>query len=268
MALNEEARRQGRVVRTHIKLDTGMNRLGFGAQDGESAVSAAEDIEEVCAFENLKVEGMFTHFAKADEEPASEDATLLQYSRFEKVNSILCEKGINIPFLHVANSAASVRYPSLHLNGVREGILLYGARASEIADLDGLRPVMSLKTVISHIHILKAGQAVSYGGIFTSETERTLATIPIGYADGFIRAFGGARVSVETKDGSIEAEIVGRICMDQCMIDITGTSARVGDVVTLFGDTRERLYDLAERAGTIDYECLCLISGRVPRVYK
>ena len=267
MALNEEAKRQKRVVRVHIKLDTGMNRLGFDAQDDSAASVTAGDIADVCALENLSVEGMFTHFAKADEETDNENATMLQYSRFEKIKDLLSERGINIPFLHVSNSAASVRYPALTLDGVREGILLYGARASEVADLDGLRPVMSLKSVISHIHEVKKGQQVSYGGIYTADSDRLLATIPIGYADGFVRAFGGASVSVATECGVIEAPIVGRICMDQCMIDITGTDARVGDTVTLFGDNRERLYSLAERAGTIDYECLCLISGRVPRVY-
>ncbi len=267
MALSEEAQRQRREVRVHIKLDTGMNRLGFAAQDEEATLAAASDIAQVCALPNLSVEGMFTHFARADEETGNEDATMLQYSRFAKVNELLSEKGINISFLHVSNSAASVRYPALALDGVREGILLYGARASEAADLDGLRPVMSLKSVISHIHEVKKGQQVSYGGVYTAESDRLLATIPIGYADGFVRAFGGASVSVTTESGAIEADIVGRICMDQCMIDITGTDAKVGDTVTLFGDNRERLYSLAERAGTIDYECLCLISGRVPRVY-
>ncbi len=268
MALNEEAKRQKRVVRVHIKLDTGMNRLGFNAQDDESATIAASDIANVCALENLAIEGMFTHFPRADEEcEGEEDVTMLQYGRFEKVKKLLAEKDINIPFLHVSNSAASVRYPDLTLDGVREGILLYGARASEKADLCGLRPVMSLKSVISHIHEVKKGQAVSYGGVYTAESDRLLATIPIGYADGFVRAFWGASVSVETESGNAEAPIVGRICMDQCMIDITGTDAKVGDTVTLFGDNRERLYSLAERAGTIDYECLCLISGRVPRVY-
>lgn len=270
LALNEEAARQGCVVRTHIKLDTGMNRLGFTAQDKDSIARAAEDVSEVCALGNLKVEGMFTHFAKADEVAGDRegDMTLLQFDRFKAVNSLLLKKDIKIPFLHTSNSAASVLYPELGLDGVREGILLYGARASEKAYLPGLRPVMSLKTVISHIHTLKPGETVSYGGTYSSDTERTLATIPIGYADGFIRAFGGASVSVATREGAVEARIVGRICMDQCMIDITGTAAGVGDTVTLFGDTPERLFELAERAGTIDYECLCLISGRVPRVYK
>ncbi|MBQ8005434.1 MAG: alanine racemase, partial [Clostridia bacterium] len=173
-----------------------------------------------------------------------------------------------IPFLHVSNSAASVLYPSFKLDGVREGILLYGARPSKEAELLGLRPIMSLKSVISHIHTLQPHEGVSYGATFSSDEERLIATIPIGYADGFIRAFSGAQVSIETSGGIEKAQIVGRICMDQCMIDITGTSAKVGDTVTLFGHEPSQLYELAERAGTIDYECLCLISGRVPRVYK
>ena len=268
-ALNEEAVKQGCKVRAHIKLDTGMNRLGFVAQDDRSIAQASEDICEISALGNLVLEGMFTHFAKADEcVQAEEDMTLKQYERFANVNSNLWAKGLKIPFLHVSNSAASVRYPHLHLDGVREGILLYGARPSADADIEGLRPVMSLKTVISHIHTLQANETVSYGGTFSSKEEKTLATIPIGYADGFVRDFGGAKVSIDAKNGREEANVVGRICMDQCMIDITGKSATVGDTVTLFGEEPSQLYELADRAGTIDYECLCLISGRVPRVYK
>lgn len=266
LALNEEAKRLGRCVRIHVKLDTGMNRLGFPARDEEEAVCAAEEISSLLSMDGLMLEGMFTHFAKADE--AEETATLLQYSLFSKVNSILCDRGIKIPFLHVSNSATSVRFPSMKLDGVREGILLYGAAPSESARLEGLRPVMSLKTVISHIHTLKAGQSVSYGGVYTAKSDRLLATIPIGYADGFVRAFGGASVSVQTKSGEANAKIVGRICMDQCMIDITDTDAGIGDTVTLFGDKSDTLSNLARLAGTIDYECLCLISGRVPRIYK
>lgn len=268
-ALDEEAGKQNCRVRVHIKLDTGMNRLGFVAQSDESIAQAASDIADVCGYEGLKVEGMFTHFAKADEEPSDGgDMTLLQYSRFDAVRALLEEKGISLPFLHASNSASSIRYPALCLDGVREGILLYGARPSEVADIEGLRPVMSLKTVISHIHILPKGESVSYGGEFSSDAGETLATIPIGYADGFVRDFSGAEVSIATRNGREKARIVGRICMDQCMIDITGTGARVGDVVTIFGEETSQLYKLADMAKTIDYECLCLISGRVPRVYK
>lgn len=268
MALNEEASRQRCSVRVHIKLDTGMNRIGFVAQNDETITRAAEDVAAVCKLDSLSVEGMFTHFAKADEEVCGEDMTLTQAKRFLDVNEKLTEKGINIPFLHASNSAASVRYPELHFDGVREGILLYGARPSEYVDLPGLRPVMSLKTVISHIHNLPANEHVSYGGTYASDKESVLATIPIGYADGFLRAFSGAKVSIVTRSGKISAPIVGRICMDQCMVDVTGTDANIGDVVTLFGEEETQLYNLAKLAGTIDYECLCLISGRVPRIYK
>lgn len=268
LALSEEASRRGCRVRVHIKLDTGMNRIGFVAQDENSIARTTEEIAEVFALESLVTEGMFTHFARADEDGEGEKITRLQYSRFIAVRDALGERGIEIPFLHAANSAASIRYPEFRLNGVREGIFLYGARASELADLEGVRPVMSLKSVISHVHTLSVGEAVSYGGKYVSDSERLLATIPIGYADGFIRRYSGAYVSVKTKSGNVEVPIVGRICMDQCMIDITGTDADVGDVVTLFGDTPSRLYKLSELAETIDYECLCLISGRVPRIYK
>ncbi|MBR4296489.1 MAG: alanine racemase [Clostridia bacterium] len=269
-ALNDEAKKQNCCVRVHIKLDTGMNRLGFIAQDKETVACAANDIAAVCALCNMKVEGMFTHFVSADEISCCEkDRTIEQYEYFAAVNDLLLQKGIKIPFKHVANSAAVVRYPNLHLDGVRAGILLYGARASEAADLPSLRPVMSLKTVVSHIHKLSAGKTVSYGGTFSSDSERTLATLPIGYADGFIRAFSGAEVSIETKSGEkVKANIVGRICMDQCMADVTDKCVNVGDIVTLFGEECSQIYDLAALAGTIDYECLCIISGRVPRVYK
>ena len=148
--------------------------------------------------------------------------------------------------------------------------MLYGVPPSR--DFDAvcpvpLIPVMRLCTRIAHLHTLAPGEAVSYGGHFTADTPRTIATLPVGYADGFVRAFDGASVSVATADGPREAPIVGSICMDQCMLDVTGVGAAVGDTVTLFGDCPERLRALAVRAGTIDYEPLCLISGRVPRVY-
>ncbi len=269
MALNDEAKKQGVKVRCHIKLDTGMNRLGFASQSDALIEQTAKDIVTLSGLEGLLPEGMFTHFAKADETGDEADAmTELQLDRFNKVVKLLEENGVKIPLLHVSNSAASVRFPHMSLDLVREGILLYGARPSEAAELSGIKPVMSLKTVISHVHSLLPGEAVSYGGLFKSNEERLLATIPIGYADGFMRSFSGAEVSIKTKAGREKARIVGRICMDQCMIDITDTSAGVGDEVTIFGEEPEQLYSLAERAGTIDYECLCLISGRVPRVYK
>lgn len=269
-ALNIEASRQKCRVKCHIKLDTGMNRLGFVAQSDKSISEAVREIEKVSRFDGISIEGMFTHFAKADERPKDSSLCLTkkQFERFQKVSNLLSEKGIQIPLRHVSNSAASMLFPEYNLDCVREGILLYGARPSLSTELKELKPVMSLKTVISHIHTVSAGESVSYGGLCSFSEERRLATIPIGYADGFLRSYSGALVSIATKSGRASAKIVGRICMDQCMIDITDTDADIGDIVSLFGETPSQLYELAEKAGTIDYESLCLISGRVPRVYK
>ena len=131
-----------------------------------------------------------------------------------------------------------------------------------------VKPVMTLKTLISHIHTLRPGETVSYGGRYSSDGEREIATLPIGYADGFIRAYGGFNMTVNTDAGDFKAEVVGRICMDQCMIDVTGLPVRVGDEVTVFGSDPDELSSLASLADTIEYECICLVSARVPRVKK
>ena len=169
---------------------------------------------------------------------------------------------------HICNSAAALRFPQLVLDAVRLGIALYGTPPSEEFSLPDLRPVMSFKTKISHIHRLRAGEAVSYGGHFTSNVDRTVATLPVGYADGFLRSYGGAEVCVHSADRDFDAPTVGRICMDQCMIDITGQNAETGDEVTLFGDSYERLQALATHSQTIPYEVLCAVSARVIRIYK
>ncbi len=266
--LNRCAADAGVTVRTHIAVDTGMNRIGFAAHSPQEIAAAASAIARVQAFPHLCLEGMFTHFARADEEAGGAGClrTDLQAERYRALRAALEERGICIPFHHVCNSAAAVRRPQDRMNGVRLGILLFGARPSDCIELP-LKPVMKLKTVISHLHKLLPGESVSYGGLFSADTERLIATVPIGYADGFLRAYSGAFVTVETSGGPCPAPIVGRICMDQCMIDVTGTGAQTGDIVTLFGNDPKELYACADRAGTIDYECLCLISSRVPRVY-
>ncbi len=267
--LNLAAAAAGVTVRTHIAVDTGMNRIGIPAHSEEELSAAASAISRVCRFPHLSVEGMFTHFARADEIPhgEGEQRTELQSARYRKLRAAVEERGILIPFHHVCNSAAAVRRPGDRMNGVRVGILLFGARPSDCIELP-LKPVMKLKTVISHLHRLLPGEGVSYGGDFCADSERLIATLPIGYADGFLRAYSGVFVTVETASGPRTAPIVGRICMDQCMIDVTDTGARIGDSVTLFGNDPKELYAFADRAGTVDYECLCLISSRVPRVYR
>ena len=269
--LNYEASLSGTCVRTHAALDTGMNRIGISACSEEECFKAAILLKRIAAYKNISLEGLFTHFARADEgSDEAKASTQKQFSRFMTVRTILHESGIFL-FCHASNSAAAIASPDLALDGVRLGIVLYGIAPSEhihkTEDL-GLMPVMSLKTLICHTHTLLPGEQVSYGGIYSSDNERTIATIPIGYADGFIRAYGGYKVTVSTAEGNFKAPIVGRICMDQCMIDITGIPAKAGDPVTIFGNDAEDLYDLARRAGTIGYECLCLVSARVPRVIK
>ena len=266
--LNEAAQSAGITVRAHIAVDTGMNRIGFAAHSEEEILSAVAAISRVYRFSNLSPEGMFTHYARADEAPFGEgDAqTTLQAERYRALCSLLEEREIRIPFHHSCNSAAAVRRPEDYQNGVRVGILLFGAYPSRHIRLP-LRPVLKLKTVISHLHKLLPGEGVSYGGEFRAESDRLIATVPIGYADGFLRAYSNATVTVHTSMGDRTAPIVGKICMDQCMIDVTDTGAQIGDEVTLFGNTPSDLAEYASRAHSIDYECLCLISSRVPRKY-
>ena len=266
--LNQAAGEANVSIRTHVALDTGMNRIGFVAHSDDEIAASAVAILRVHSFPNISIEGMFTHYARADEAPGGEGEarTDLQAKRYHAVCRALEERGIHIPFHHTCNSAAAVRRIDDRMNGARIGILLFGARPSDYIELP-LKPVMKLKTVISHLHKLLPGEAVSYGGTYTAKSERLIATMPIGYADGFLRAYSGAFVTVHTQNGVAYAPIVGRICMDQCMIDVTDTGAQIGDVVTLFGGDPKELYAYADRASTIDYETLCLISSRVTRLY-
>lgn len=270
--LSAAATEAGVTIRAHVKLDTGMNRLGFPSYSPEHAKATAFQIAECARLRGIRIEGMFTHFAEADDRGDDEldGATLKQAERFFEVSKLLKNLGISIPFCHMCNTAASLRFPNLALDGVRMGISIYGSEPSKAFDLP-LAPVMSLKTEISHVHTLPAGEKVGYGGSFSSKDDRVLATLPIGYADGFLRAYGGAHVRVHSSKGDFDAPIVGRICMDQCMIDITdglSLAPAAGDEVTLFGDCRERLSNLASLAGTIPYEVLCAVSSRVIRLYK
>ena len=266
--LNATAAEAGVSVRTHVAVDTGMNRIGFAAHTEQEAQASKVAIARVCRLPHLRTEGMFTHFARADE-ALQEDGlayTDLQAARYRRVRELLETDGICIPFHHVCNSAASLLRPADHMDGVRLGIVLYGSCPVGMPCLPP-ESVLKLKTKIVHLHRLLPGESVSYGGIFRADTERLLATLPLGYGDGLLRAYTGATVTVETAQGPRSAPIVGRICMDQCMIDVTDLDAQTDDTVTLFGNQPQELADYAARAGTIDYECLCLISARVPRKY-
>ena len=267
--LDRCAKTSGCVVKAHIALDTGMNRIGFCVHNERQINEAVSVICELSELSGLDICGMFTHFADADADfEKREKKTVRQYDRFEKVKSRLEANGVNVGFCHVCNSAATVKFPAFHLDGVRLGIMLYGALPSEYIECE-LEPVMRFETLISHIHLLAPGEEVSYGGEFSSAVERKIATIPIGYADGFIRDLSGAELYVHTPSGVFPAPVVGRVCMDQCMIDITGIDdASEGDKITVFGEDTAQLHALASRARTIEYELLCLVSSRIPRIYK
>ena len=252
----------GGTLRVHIKVDTGMSRLGFLVRGGHFEGGVAS-IAAACALPGLDAEGIFTHFAVSDEDGEEDEAyTREQFGLFTAVIDALARQGRTFAIRHCANSGALARYPEMYLDMVRPGIALYGAGA-DAQRLD-LRPVMSLKTCVSTIKVFDPDTTVSYGRTFRT-TERTrMGVLPIGYADGFFRGCSN-RASVLTDQGS--APIRGRICMDMCMVDLTELpDVHVGDAVEIFGQ-HQRVDDLASLLGTIPYELTCAVSKRVPRLY-
>ena len=252
----------GGTLRVHIKVDTGMSRLGFLVR-GSHFDGGVASIAAACALPGLDAEGIFTHFAVSDEDGEEDEAyTREQFGLFTAVIDALAQRGRTFAIRHCANSGALARYPEMYLDMVRPGIALYGAGA-DAQRLD-LRPVMSLKTCVSTIKVFDPDTTVSYGRTFRT-TERTrMGVLPIGYADGFFRGLSN-RASVLTDEGP--APIRGRICMDMCMVDLTELpDVHVGDAVEIFGQ-RQRVDDLASMLGTIPYELTCAVSKRVPRLY-
>jgi len=264
--LAAEAARLGVILSVHIKLDTGMNRLGFAAYSEKADGDAVSAVSEVFSMKNLKVNGIYSHFAKADE--ADEADTRCQAERFLSMTGALEARGFSLGMRHICNSAGAMRFADEYgMDAVRLGFALYGYHPDATVALD-LRPVMRLESEITHLHTLLPHERVGYGGTFESDAPRLVATIGIGYADGWLRAYTGARVTVHTEDGDFSVPVIGRICMDQCMIDVSDLPVKRGDRVTLFGQNAAELESLAKMAKTIPYECLCLISSRVPRVVK
>lgn len=265
-ALADSAKLSGVSVKAHIKVDSGMGRLGFLLRSEEDLSLCCDAIALALDTKALIPEGIFTHFASADEGEAGEAFTKEQFSRFTKLTDALTARGVCFAIRHAANSAALTVYPETALDMVRAGLVLYGLTPSRFVEQDGLLPALELKTVISHIKTMKAGESVSYGRTFTAEKEMRVATLPIGYGDGFWRAAGTAGHTVFLQ-GSF-APIIGRVCMDQCMIDISALpEAKTGDAVTVYGGAGLRVDTLAEKLGTIPYELLCAIGERIPRLY-
>ena len=252
----------GGTLRVHIKVDTGMSRLGFLVR-GEHFDGGVEAIAASCRLPHLEAEGIFTHFAAADEDdPGSEAYTREQFDVFQRVLAALADRGQTFAIRHCANSGALARYPEMYLDMVRPGIALYGAGA-DAQRLD-LRPVMTLKSCVSTIKIFDPDTDISYGRRYRTREKTRVGVLPIGYADGLFRGLSG-RMSVWTEEGP--APVLGRICMDMTMVNLTGLShVHVGDAVELFGQ-RQRVDVLAEILGTIPYELTCAVSKRVPRLY-
>lgn len=257
--LNNIAMRIKENVFVHIKIDTGMTRIGF--QPTEDSI---KDIKVINDLERINLEGIYTHFATADE--LDKNFTNIQVQRFNFVVDRLEQDGINIPIKHVSNSAATMDLPELKYDMVRCGIVLYGHYPSDdvLKERLKLKPVMTLKTTVAHIKEISPNVGVSYGLKYKSSNKEKIVTIPIGYADGFTRMQQNPKVSINGH----YFDVVGRICMDQCMVKVDkDIEVNIGDQVILFGDDSRNAEDIANDLGTINYEVLCMISRRVDRVY-
>ncbi|MGN0163135.1 MAG: alanine racemase [Candidatus Ornithomonoglobus sp.] len=264
-ALSDAAVKLNKTVKVHIKLDTGMSRIGFVVTDGDnSGIIAA--IKKISELPMVDVEGMFSHFSTSDEYDGS--YTRMQFKRFVSIDEGLKKAGVNIRIRHICNSAGIMMYPEYHLDMVRPGIILYGMYPSEEVDksrLD-LKYVMSLRSYITYVKEIEPGRGVSYGKEYIADGTAKLATVPIGYADGYSRLLAKkARIAVNDKTFAI----AGRICMDQCMIDVTSVNnINRGDEALIFGDGAVTVDDVAAWLGTINYEVTCMVSRRIPRVYR
>ena len=259
---NAAAAACGGRLKVHIKVDTGMSRLGFLIR-GDHFEGGIQAIAESCSLPYLEAEGIFTHFAVSDEDDAeSERYTRAQFDLFCRVLDALKERGTTFSIRHCANSGAWARYPEMYLDMVRPGIALYGAGAD--AERLGLQPVMALKSCISTIKIFDPETDISYGRTYHTSEKTRVGVLPIGYADGLFRGLSN-RMAVQTFCGP--APILGRICMDMTMVNLSGlTEVHVGDAVELFGH-RQRVDQLADLLDTIPYELTCAVSKRVPRLY-
>lgn len=269
LALSRECVKEKVTVDVHVKIDTGMSRIGFMCQSFPEDMQSIYDIAHVCALDNLKVKGIMAHFSVADEGVCGRAFTQDQLDSFNYVVETLGDMGIKFDIVHHANSGATEYYPAAHLSMVRAGIILYGlAPNPAIKPRFELEPLMTLKSTVSFVKDLRAGCSVSYGRTFTATRDMRVATVPIGYADGYFRSISEeGYMSVKGK----KAKILGRICMDQTIIDVTDIEGvEIGDEVTVFSngaDNAPTANDLAEMAGTINYEIICAVSKRVPREY-
>lgn len=262
--LSREAIKQGKIARIHIKIDTGMSRLGF-CDSHESL----ETIRKIASLKGIHIDGVFSHFAKADE--TDESSVKSQIERFDKFTGLLEEEGIHIPVKHMSNSAGMIEYPQAEYDMVRCGIVTYGIYPSKEVNHNtfNLLPAMELKSHVIYIKDVDEGTGISYGSTFVTKKRTRVATIPIGYGDGYSRNMSNTgKVIIRGQ----YAPIIGRICMDYFMVDVTDIKdVSQGDVVTLLGRDGEceiSVETLAEWSHSFSYEMICTVGKRIPRVYN
>ncbi len=259
----------GKTLKIHLKFDTGMGRIGFLPKPyGKSSLYEAL---VAARLDGLFVEGAFSHLAVADggDDDAGRQYTRTQARLFLDALKYLKDRGVEIPISHISNTAATLDYPELALDMVRLGISLYGLKPSEnVKNLPKLKPVMTLKSIVSHIKNVPSGTALSYGCTFLTKKETTVATVPIGYADGFFRSSANGGVLLTVSHSPVP--ILGRVCMDQLMLDVTDIDGvNFEDEVCIFGKgAYESADSYAIKNGTIGYEAVCAVGHRVPRIYK
>lgn len=261
--LSAAAVRLGLDCRIHFAVDTGMSRIGYQVTE-----EAAEEMAQLSKLPHIMVEGIFTHFARADEKDKA--ATYSQIALFQHMISMLEERGLSIPVKHCSNSAGIVEVPEANMDLVRAGITMYGLWPSEEIDKSqiDLKPALSLVTHVAYVKELPAGRAVSYGGTYVTDCTRRIATIPVGYADGYARGLSNrGEVLIHGK----RAPICGRVCMDQFMVDVTDIAdVKSGDEVILIGESGGEcitMEEVGERSGRFNYEFVCDLGKRIPRVY-
>ncbi|MBR1553375.1 MAG: alanine racemase [Schwartzia sp.] len=257
-AISAAAQRRRVRAKVHLAVDTGMGRIGVRPEDA-GAMAAF-----IAGLPNVELEGMFSHFALAD--ATDKTFAFKQFARFQIAMNDVKAKGIEIPICHIANSAAILEMPETHLDMVRAGIILYGlAPSDEVGHDVGLQPVMSVKARLTHVKTLHEGETVSYGCTFRASKDIRVGTLPLGYEDGYTRLYAG-KAKVDLRGNLLP--VIGRICMDQCMIELTGAKkVAVGDTVTIMGGDALTADALASWLGTINYEVVCMFSPRIPRVY-
>ena len=257
--ISEAAQRLCKVAKVHLKIETGMGRIGV---DPDKAAALAEKISKL---PSVELEGMFSHFADAD----SDDRTFTnhQIEVFKETALKIRSAGVRIKIFHLAESAAILDIPEAHFDMVRAGIINYGLYPSEtVRRTIEIKPAMKLVTHIVYLKKVSAGVSIGYGREFIAERDSLIATLPLGYADGYIRAYKNFHVEISGKG---LAPIAGRVCMDQTMVDVTDIDGvKVGDEVILFGSDLISADDAAKHLNTINYEITCLVSSRVPRIFK